>query len=179
MGMIDPGRRGSDENDASARETARDDQIAEIFVTRDEGLTVRNAMRQNLFIARPGESRFRGGLNFMPQGSEERQGDRIDILVREETHALILRSGVDLLGSDDPAGVFHARLDVLRRKRRVVIAANGIERNPCRYEFQHLVNRDSRAADAGLAQVNRRVRRDAFENIHHKYLRPNSRVAQG
>lgn len=49
---------------------------------------------------------------------------------------LALGSDVDLLGPDDPPGVFDARLDILGSEVGVVIPADDLERDSRRHEFQ-------------------------------------------
>lgn len=157
MGLSDPRGRSSDEHDAAARPTVRDDQVPEILVARDQGPIALRAMLENPLVRRSGESGLRRRLDFMTERHEKRYGERVDVLINEQAHALLGRRHVDLLRPDDPAGVLDARHDVFGSQSRVVITADGLERRSRRHEFQHLVHGNARAMNARLSEVDRRV----------------------
>ena len=63
-------------------------------------------------------------------------------------------------------GVLNARLDVLPFERRLVIPDDRLWRNAIANQFQHSMNRNSGAGDAGFSEMNFRAHLDSTHSVN-------------
>jgi hypothetical protein len=90
----------------------------------------------------------------MTQGTKERHGDAIDVVIDQETHSDLSGCGdVDLFGLDEGRGIFHARLHVLNCKIRVIAFHDFLKRDPVLNKFKDAIHRNPSSLDARLPEM--------------------------